>query len=280
MIDAFRTPLAHLFDLNEYIRNFQTTTTITASSSSQEESSSSGHSNFNNKPTTLVGDLCVHVGELARKVKAPGRKEVQKKKKSSEQANSNEFNKHLLPEFNCLYLSPANFWSNDFNEFMNDDDLLATLTSQIKNDNDDESKFDYKDDELDNKNYLATSMRELLFGVSWFSTLKTLNMDTKLGKKLTVADIQKKTSKTSIVFTYAITIALRKYDRTFLDELKRNLESRFGFKVLADDDFPTTSSSVSSSSSSSASSSSASLSDSEDIGNHIYNLKYTIQGKY
>lgn len=80
LIDAFRTPLAHLFDLNEFIRNFQTTTTITASSSSREESSSSGHSDSNNKRTTLVGDLCVHVGELARKVKAPGRKEVLKKK--------------------------------------------------------------------------------------------------------------------------------------------------------------------------------------------------------
>lgn len=110
LIDAFRTPLAQLFELNEFIRNFQSTSSSIAATRPPSR-------------VSLVGDLCVHVGELAKKVRPPKRRHHSAPSISS----SNEFNKHLLPEFNCLYLSPASIWSNDLGQFVNDDDLLTTL---------------------------------------------------------------------------------------------------------------------------------------------------------
>ena len=99
MIDAFRTPIAQLFELNEFIRNFRT----------------ENHSS--NSQKSLTSDLCVHVGELAASSGSDRTSNTKQK----------EFNKHYLPEFNCLYLSPTNFWSNDFGEFKQDDDLMQTI---------------------------------------------------------------------------------------------------------------------------------------------------------
>lgn len=112
LIDALRAPLAHLFDLNEFIRNFHTTGDGGAGVGAERSS------------TTLVGDLCVHVGELHRGLRTT-------KQQQQSVPSSNEFNRHILPEFNCLYLSPANFWSNDFTQFTNDDDLLGTLAQAV-----------------------------------------------------------------------------------------------------------------------------------------------------
>lgn len=116
LIDAFRAPLAQLFELNEFIRNFQTTTSSVRPNEHETKS--------------LVSDLCVHVSELAKKVRAPPQPRSHHQQQQQQQqysSSSSDFNKHLLPEFNCLYLSPANLWSNDLSQFVNDDDLLATL---------------------------------------------------------------------------------------------------------------------------------------------------------
>ena len=93
LIDAFRTPIAQLFDLNDFIRNFRT------------------ENHTSNKTQSLISDLCVHAGELA----------------SSKSDRYKPYNKHFLPEFNCLYLSPTNFWSNDFTQFSQDDDIMQTI---------------------------------------------------------------------------------------------------------------------------------------------------------
>lgn len=102
----------------------------------------------------------------------------------------------------------------------------------------------------------STNIRELLFGVSWLSTLKTLGTESKLGKKLEAAGKNTK----SLVFTYAITIALRHYDSRYLAELKKKLETKFGLEIDAGGE------------------SLAAAIDSDDYSNHIYNLQYTIQG--
>lgn len=248
LIDAFRTPLTQLFELNDFVRNFQTT----KHPSGQQKS--------------LIGDLCVHVGELGKDDKLI----------SKNLLDNTQFNKHFLPEFNCLYLSPANFWSNNLDEFSQDDDLMQTINFNLNQQTlnlDNQDDMSHTDEEkswtnlflnlynrITSDNYFldkkrSTNLRELLFGVSWSSTLKSLNDDLKLSKELNNSNskIQNdlKNSK-SIVMTYAITIALRKYDKEFLDELKEKLNAKFGIEM-----------------------SEISTGDGED--NFIYNLQYTRQ---
>lgn len=234
LIDAFRTPLAHLFELNEFIRNFQT------------------------DKLSLNGDLCVRVGEL-------GRDDKMSKNKNS----YNEFNHHFLPEFNCLYLSPANYWSNNFDSFNKDDDLMQTINDSpiylknlnLKQTSDElilnQQKLDLDSNENEEKTWsnifanmfnsltsnnlldqkTATNLRELLFGVSWSSTLKSLDDDLNLSKKLNdtkFVNRKDQGKKKSIVMTYAITIALKKYDKQFLDELKHKLEEKFNLNIDTD----------------------------------------------
>ncbi|CAF0771596.1 unnamed protein product [Brachionus calyciflorus] len=240
LIDAFRTPLAQLFELNDFIRNFQ---------SSKEKKS-------------LIGDMCVHVGELTKSDKLLNNKK-----------SSNEFNKHYLPEFNCLYLSPANFWSNNFEEFVNDNDLMQTisdspnylqnldpiLTSQKEAENEEKTWSNFFVDlinYLTNDDYIldekkSTNLKELLFGVSWSSTLKSLDDDNELRKKLMRKNPQQNDTK-SIVMTYAITIALKKCDREFLDEFKKKLQEKFEIQEDLDQSI-------------------------KEEDNHIYNLQYTRQ---
>jgi hypothetical protein len=271
LTDAFRTPLAQLFDLNNFIRNFQTEKKPT-----------------DPKQKSLISDLCVHVGELAnqesrRPINSNNNNNAKQASSQQAQANGNEFNKHLLPEFNCLYLSPANFWSNDLGQFLKDDDIMLTLlnskvtpntnsadeeklTNKIENENSEKLRswlsgffnlfdFLYSSDNsiLDKKS--STSIRELLFGVSWLSTLKSLNVESSLTRdEALTAD--KDTRTKSIVLTYAITIALRNYDQGFLEELKQKLESKFGINLEQVDEAV----------------------DKEQSRDHIYNLQYTIQG--
>ena len=91
LVDAFRAPLARLFELNEFLRNFHT------------------------DKLSLVDDLCIHVGE------------VKEKRYDRPESSSPDDSKQFLPEFNCLYLSPSNFWSNNLNNFMTDDDIMQTI---------------------------------------------------------------------------------------------------------------------------------------------------------
>lgn len=91
LVDAFRAPLAQLFELNEFIRNFRT------------------------DKLSLVDDLCIHVGE------------VKEKRYDRTDSSNSDDTKQFLPEFNCLYLSPSNFWSNNLNKFLIDDDIMQTI---------------------------------------------------------------------------------------------------------------------------------------------------------
>ncbi len=244
MIDFFRAPIAQIFELNEFIKNFQIDTFSNSTSKS------------------LLGDLCVHIGELIDS-------NIHKNNK-----NYNQFNKHSLPEFNCLYLSPANFWHNSFENFKKDDDIMYTINSHLastsvsyssssslnspKEHLDEkilssiESLDDLSDNSLvyklwnklysilpdknqedkskfSNKNHSKkkTSIRDLLFGVSWSSVIKSLDDDQILVQQLNSTNLDSK----SIVLTYAITIALKNYDREFLSQLKLKLEEKINIKI-------------------------------------------------
>ena len=70
-----------------------------------------------------------------------------------------------------------------------------------------------------------TQIKELLFSVSWPHVLVPLTQDIELENKFdSFLEINQ---SSTIVFTYAITIALKKYDKSFLDELKYKLEKKF-----------------------------------------------------
>lgn len=112
----------------------------------------------------------------------------------------------------------------------------------------------------------STSIRDLLFGVSWFSTLKTLGIESKKVAASATPTSTKRSSAKSIVFTYAITIALRNYDRKFLDELKQKLESKFGSGRF---DFAAHATTAAN----------AAVESVEEHEKHIYNLQYTFQGR-
>ena len=192
LIDAFRTPLAQLFELNEFVKNFQT------------------------EKSSLQGDLCVHVGALT------------KNERFLQKNNINELNKHHLPEFNCLYLSPANFWLNNMELFGKDEDLMKTINElsplyfkaslNSKQSQPPQSKQNLSDlfaslwnhlyassttasspnGDSDNERRQSrqeTKLRDLLFGVAWPSVFKALDDDQLLIKELN------KTSKWVISIT-------------------------------------------------------------------------------
>lgn len=210
LVDAFRTPLAQLFELNEYLRQFRTTSS--------------------NDSKSLIDDLCVHVGEL--------------RKKRLKNNNHDTNDRHYLPEFNCLYLSPANFWSNDFNLFIQDDDIIHTINnspSYFKSVEGVAPPSTQSKKTLLNKlssllnrmiystntildEEITTDLNELLFGVSWSSVMTTLKNNFKLNKKLNL-------NNKSIVFSYAITIALKKFDHEFIQELTQKLKEKFDLSV-------------------------------------------------
>ena len=82
----------------------------------------------------------------------------------------------------------------------------------------------YFNNKIDIKNSL-TQIKELLFSVSWPHVLVPLAYDKNLENK--IASFIEINQSSTIVFTYAITIALKKYDKSFLDELKLKLEKKF-----------------------------------------------------
>ncbi|KAE8595342.1 hypothetical protein XENTR_v10015701 [Xenopus tropicalis] len=95
-----------------------------------------------------------------------------------------------LPEHGCLLLSPANFWQNSQEHFSGDPDLIRTIHQH-------EPKT------------LQTSatLKDLLFGVP--------------GKQSGVSLYNRKR-----IVSYAITIALHRYDATFLNSLRSRLKQQ------------------------------------------------------
>lgn len=183
------------------------------------------------------------------------------------EANQKEniyYGKNYFPEFNCLYLSPTNYWSNDYTSFLNDDNLMKTINrlndlqmmnNIEKQDNTDQGinfigklyksftsllgRIDLSSNTILEK-MNSTRLSEILFGVSWNSMLSLLKDNPSLVKSLKESlefDTVDARINKSIVFTYAITIAFKKYDREFIDELKGSLQSKFSvFNELAEDE--------------------------------------------
>ena len=100
---------------------------------------------------------------------------------------------HLLPEFGCLVLSPANFWKLDQNLFREDANFLDTI-------------FSYK-----NPVELRSSMAEILLGVS----LKDSGL-----KKYPV-------KRRSRVLTYAVTVILKSHPQNVVDNLRSKMYDTF-----------------------------------------------------
>ena len=215
LIDVFRAVISQSFEINQFLRNFRT--------DGPDEQS-------------LINDACVHVGEL----------------------KNSGASKSYLPEFSCLYLSPANFWSNDLNAFTRDEHIMKAINELNEADSDNSTLND--DTEGQNKDFMwrinffpslfnrlmtllnrldfskktllnkqtSTRQTELLFGVSWNSILNpvvnTADLVAQL-RRLNYFDAAK-VNKT-IVFTYAITIALKNYNKLFISQLDQALQARF-----------------------------------------------------
>lgn len=74
----------------------------------------------------------------------------------------------------------------------------------------------------------STSLGELLFGIPWNSITNLLRDNTKLIDNLKeTGQLDSSKLNKSVVFSYAITIVLKKYDREFIEELREALESKF-----------------------------------------------------
>ena len=118
-----------------------------------------------------------------------------KKQTNQENDNNNENNDEInnnnnnLPEFSCLMISPANFWSNSKILFKNDDNIL----NKLKN----------------NKRHI----REILFGIRWSDLISTFKYN--------------ETTSASTITSFAITIAFKKYDQELINELKLRLNEKF-----------------------------------------------------
>ncbi len=101
---------------------------------------------------------------------------------------------HLLPEFSCLLLSPANFWRADLEAFRQDTTFLDTI-------------FTYKN----TVDVRGSSMADLLFGVPLKdSGLKKYPVKTR-----------------SRVLTFALTLILKSQPEKMLNDLRVKLYQRF-----------------------------------------------------
>ena len=108
---------------------------------------------------------------------------------------------HLLPEFSCLILSPANFWKLDQNHFREDANFLDTI-------------FSYK-----NPVELRSSMTDILMGVSVKdSGLKKYPVKTR-----------------SRVLTYAVTLILKSYREDVVSDLRSKMYEKFPLHSNVDD---------------------------------------------
>lgn len=100
LTDAYRGPLAEVFKLIEVVRNHQAPVVVMDETSGSRSSSSS---------SLTLSDICLHVENV--KVVAAGKN-------------------NLFPEYNCLLLSPANFWQQNPSQFNKDPAILNTIFQQ------------------------------------------------------------------------------------------------------------------------------------------------------
>lgn len=105
LTDAYRGPFAEAFKLIEVVRNHQV---------AAQDDSTGRH----NSPLTL-SDICLHVENV--KVNHHQHQHQQQQSPLPQQ---------LFPEYNCLLLSPANFWHQNPAQFNKDPALLNTIFQQ------------------------------------------------------------------------------------------------------------------------------------------------------
>lgn len=122
----------------------------------------------NGSGSVSVADVCLRVSEVVSDKKTDG----------------------LLPEYNCLSLSPARFWNQDKQQFLADEDLIGTL-------------FKKRGLMLDTQ----PSIRDILFGVPWVRKYHIL--------------------RRRRIISYAVTIALRDYNQRFISGLEEKLSTTY-----------------------------------------------------
>lgn len=97
LTDAYRGPFAEVFKLIEVVRNHQVL------------------AGAEDRPLTL-SDICLHVENV----------KVNQQAQQQQQHQTQQ----LFPEYNCLLLSPANFWHQNQAQFNKDPTLLNTIFQQ------------------------------------------------------------------------------------------------------------------------------------------------------
>nr|XP_026695217.1 sterol regulatory element-binding protein cleavage-activating protein isoform X1 [Ciona intestinalis] len=105
--------------------------------------------------------------------------------------------KPLFPEYGCLLVSPASFWSNSWEKYKSDTNIIHTI-----------NKFDGKHIKT------SQSIKELLFGIS--------SKQNDIGKSDSVNQVVK----------FAVTLVLQKYHPRLIQELKRKMEQLYAAPVL------------------------------------------------
>ena len=168
--------------------------------------------------------MCLHVGELSVPVTKRVYHPHQEKRRGRR--------RNLLPEFSCMHLSPANYWHNDAQLFVEDADIMSSFAT--KSEEDDETT----DDEPPSTSTTTTKpvkaglkstrLRDILFGVKWANVLTSLDEHVDLHRRVGDDDDDdyKRQAPPAVVLSYAITIALRKYDRAFLAQLESKLRAK------------------------------------------------------
>lgn len=101
--------------------------------------------------------------------------------------------KHILPEYNCLVLSPANLWHQDFQEFQQDSSLLSTIFNYV------------------NLQRSKISLAEISFGLSLKDTgIKRYPLRTR-----------------QRTLQYAVTLILQKNDSGYIDGMRKRLKKMY-----------------------------------------------------
>ncbi|KAL3283167.1 hypothetical protein HHI36_006319 [Cryptolaemus montrouzieri] len=124
------------------------------------------------KSSRSLGHVCLHV-EAIKKIKA--------------------VYQHILPQYSCLVLSPANLWQQDVEQFIKDDSLLTTI---FKHQNFQRGK---------------TSVTEMLLGMRM--------MDTGI-KRYPFRNRQR-------IIQYAVTLFFKEYDEIFIEGLRTKLTTLY-----------------------------------------------------
>ncbi|XP_078571709.1 sterol regulatory element-binding protein cleavage-activating protein-like isoform X1 [Branchiostoma floridae x Branchiostoma japonicum] len=127
--------------------------------------------------TRSISDFCLHIPEVLPKFKAKG----------------------LLPEYNCLLLSPANFWKGDATVFKEDGQIIKTIHS-------------FQSPTIET----APTIKDLLFGVP---------------SKATGVHRFFLRNKQRLIM-YAVTLALKDYNATFINTLKSTLQKKYHSSLL------------------------------------------------